>query len=341
MTGWRILCSLAFGFWLIVALASTNREASAAQFPRQPSEAEFDRLLGEKLSHPIKSIKWQAGEPPQTNLFIYAAQAVKFQADKFKALADSLGIKGDAQPLSASMFYAPGYWVKEPNPTNKESWKALIFSEVSGLIRYNNGEDNHKWDIKNHKPLAEGVPTEAEALQRTLALLPAFGISTNDLEYLPNGKLRYSCNDEGTKYSDRFDGGKQKRYIRQINIELWQKIRDGASIVSLGGGGMLTVGFMSEGKLAEVQLVFRHVSPIGKASPVSANQMIAFLRNGECRTFRQNVPTELTITNCTLVYPQADASVKQDILWPAYALDAISVEDSEPKVIRIYQPLKP
>jgi len=116
-----------------------------------------------------------------------------------------------------------------------------------------------------HQPINGATYTAAKLthLLRVLAytvpaldLLPALGITTNDLEHLPNGQLRHSCNLEVTWYNDRYDNGKRKRYIRQINIELWQKIRDGASVLSLGGGGMLRVGFMSEGRLAELEMTF-------------------------------------------------------------------------------------
>ncbi|MGH7977101.1 MAG: hypothetical protein ACREC8_10610 [Limisphaerales bacterium] len=307
-----------------------------------PSETELEDLTGEALPYPVKSVIWQAKEPPKTNLFIYAVQPKIFRPEFLKSLAEFLGVHGEMQTMPASMVLdAPGYWIKEPNPTNQSSWKSVAFSERSGSIGFGSGEDNHKWDLKNHKPLAHGVPDEKEALQRTLALLPMLGITTNDLEHLPDGRLKYGCNTDGTWYNDRYDNGARKRYIRQINIELWQKIQDGASVLSIGGGGMLRAGYISEGHLAELEMTFRNVKPIGSALPKTSKELTRMLKRGDGRSFHSLVPSSLTITNCILVYPEANSATKQDFLWPFYALSAVSVQDGETNSFYIYEPLNP
>jgi hypothetical protein len=324
---------------LLAALLLYQGPTRADEKPTPPTDGELDELLGEKLSRPVTSLTWRAGEPPKNNLFIYAAKAQAYRPELLKSLASALGVHGDLQALPAIIFYAPGYWIKEPNPTNKETWKALIYSKTSGMIRYSSGEDNHKWDLKNHRPLAAGVPSEQEALQRTLSLLPALGITTNDLEHLQSGELRYACNDEGTQFNDRYDNGKHKRYIRQINIELWQGIQDGASVLSIGGGGMLRVGYISEGRLAELEMTFRSLIPAGQVSPKTSKELIGMLKHGVGRTFQESVPTAITITNCALVYPEANSAIRQDYLWPAYALEGMAIEGGETNIVRIYQPL--
>lgn len=309
---------------------------------RPPTGTELEDLSGESLSLPIKSVKWLAEEPPQTNLFIYAVQPKKFSPDFLKSLADFLGVHGEEGKMPANMVLdAPGYWIKEPNPTNKSSWKSVAISERSGSITFGSGEDNHRWDLKNHQPLANGVPDEHEALQRTLALLPILGITTNDLEHLPDGSLKYTSNTEGTWYNDRQDNLQRKRYIRQINIQLWQKIQDGASVLSIGGGGMLRAGYISEGHLAELEMTFRDVKPVGKASPKTAKELMAMLKRGEGRSFHSSIPASLTITNCTVVYPQANSATRQDLLWPFYSLSAVAIEDGETNSLFIYEPLSP
>ena len=307
---------------------------------RPPTKAELEDLSGEPLPLPIKSVKWQANEPPKTNLFIYEVQQKKFSPEFLKSLADFLGVHGDAQKMSASMMLdAPGYWIKEPNPTNKSAWKSIAFSERSGSITFGSGEDNHKWDLKNHQPLAQGVPDEKEALQRTLDLLPILGITTNDLEHLPNGSLKYASNTEGTWYNDRHDNLQRKRYIRQINIQFWQKIQDGASVLSIGGGGMLRAGYISEGHLAELEMTFRNVKPIGEASPKTTDELIRMLKHGEGRSFHSDIADSVTITNCTLVYPEANSATKQGFLWPFYALSAVSIQGGETNSFYIYESL--
>jgi len=324
--------------WLL--LACFVCEATASEHIGTPSDTELNGLAGEVLTGPVKSVQWRTVEPPKNNLLIYASQPAPYSPERLRALAQFLGVRGEAQKLPATIIYAPGYWIKEPNPTNKETWKALIFSEVSGMVRYGSGEDNHKWDLKNHKPLVQGIPNGEEALQKTLALLPALGITANDLEHLPNGQLRWSCNTEGTLYNDRYDNWQQKRYIRQVNIEFWQRIRDDASILSIGGGGMLRVGYISEGQLAELEMTFRKAVPIGKALPKSSSEVVQMLRRGQARSFRGNVPEKLIVTQCSLVYPQANSTTKQDLLWPFYSLKADSLEAGETNSLYLYVALR-
>lgn len=324
----------------LIALLFVEHRSNAIEKPRQPTETELENLVGQEIERPVKSVQWKAGEPPKTNLLIYASQPFAYSADFIKSLADFLQVRGELQRLPPTIISAPGYWIKEPNPTNKETWKSLIFSEISGSIRYNSGEDNHKWDLKKHKPLAQGVPDEKEALQRTLALLPALGITTNDLEYLQNGQLRYSYNTEGTWYNDRYDNWQRKRYIRQVNIEFWQRVQDGASVLSIGGGGMLRAGYISEGHLAELEMTFRKVKPVGVALPKSSAELVRMLQQRQARSFK-SVPEHLTVTQCSVVYPQANSSTKQDFLWPFYSLKSISVVNGETNSFYVYIPLQP
>ena len=221
---------------------------------RRASDSELEGLVGLVLPHSIKTIKWMAGEPPQSNLTDYVVTPAEYQQEFLQSLANRLHVHGEIGRMPTTMLDAPGYWIKEPNPTNRLRWESVWFSEKSGAIGYSSGEDNHKWDVKNHKPLAHGVPDERAALEKTLLLLPALGITTNDLEHLPDGKLRCSFNTEGTWYNDRNDNWARKRYIRQVNVELWQKVQEGASVLSIGGGGMLRAGYVSEGRLAEFEI---------------------------------------------------------------------------------------
>lgn len=315
--------------------------ANAGESVRAPSNAELDDLVEDGLPRSIPSVKWQANEPPQTNLFIYGVRPKTFQSGQLKTLAEFLGVRGEVQKMPAKMTLdAPGYWIKEPNPTNPWSWKSVWYSERSGSIGFGSGEDNHGWGLKNHKPLAQGVPDEKEALQRTLALLPVLGITTNDLAHFPDGRLKYACNTEGTWYNDRHDNGGRKRYIRQINIEFWQKIQDGASVLSIGGGGILRVGYISDGRLAEIEMTFRSVEAVGQAAPKTSVELIQMLKHGVGRSFHSAIPDNITITNSALVYPEANSATRQDFLWPFYSLSVISVENGETNEFQIYEPLE-
>ena len=326
--------------FMVGLLACIVLTTSAGELIRPASDSELESLVGEVLPHSIKSVKWKADEPPRTNLIVYAVTPATYRQEFLQSLANWLEVRGEINRMPTTMLDAPGYWVKEPNPTNHLRWQSVWFSEKSGAVGYASGEDNHKWDVKNHKPMAQGVPDEREALAKTLAMLPALGITTNDLEHLPDGKLRCSFNTEGTWYNDRNDNWARKRYIRQVNVELWQKIHDGASVLSLGGGGMLRAGYISGGRLGEVEMTFRKIKPVATALPRTRKEVIAMLKKGQARSFRGGVPDDLTIAECALVYPQANSMTKQDYLWPFYSLKAESVEaGGETNVFFIYVPL--
>ena len=328
---WRSVC-------VAVLCVSFARGSHAAEI-RRPSEDDLIRLTGEQLARGVGSMRWEVGNPPQSNLVIYSVEPRKYDSNRLTAIANHFGVKGEIQPIPPSFLPAPGYWVKQPNPTNHPWFKAVSFSEKSGRYSFAGDEDDHKWDLKNHKPLVRGVPTPEEALARTLHLLPLFGISTNDLEHTPNGRLRWSYTTEGTTYKDRADG-QRKRYIRRINLMLWQRVHEWASTLSIGGGGMFEASYISEGKLAEVQFLFRKMKPVAKAKSMTREEVLKSLKSGNARSFQPSPETTLIVTNCTLVYPQHNGDHRQDFMWPFYEVRGCSIRDGETNSHSIYVPLK-
>jgi len=112
-------------------------------------------------------------------------------------------------------------------------------------------------------------------------------------------------------------------------------------VLSIGGGGMLRAGYISEGHLAELEMTFRNVTRVGDALPKTSKELIAMLKKGKGRSFHSTIPESVTITNCTLVYPEANSATKQEFLWPCYSLSAVAVEDGETNSFYIYEPLSP
>ena len=228
-------------------------------------------------------MQWKTSEPPPTNLFIYAVEPFHYDREQLLKVAGYFGVKGDLQPLPSDSPMAPGHWIKQPNPTNWPWFKAVSVSEKSGAYSFGGDESDYKWDNQNHKPLVRGVPSPEQALAKSLALLPVFNVLTNDLEHTPDGKLRLSYTTEGTTYTDRSDGLK-KRFIRRINIMFWQRVREGASTVSIGGGGMFEASFISEGHFAEIQYLFRKLRPVGTAKPMTSKELVSQIERGNSRS---------------------------------------------------------
>jgi hypothetical protein len=322
------------GVVMLGILLVVSALADGSRTPK-PTESELVRLVGQRMPSAFTSVEWKTEEPPQTNLTIYAVVSPEYDEDFLKRLGRSLGVQGEPVRIPSDFLGAPGYWIKEPNPTNHLTWESVYFSQVAGQIGYASGEDNHRWDINNHRPTAYGVPTPDDALQRTIALLPIFGIATNDLERNPDGTIRWKHDTDGTSYNDRADG-KRKRYVRQMNITIWQKVPGGGSTLSVGSGGVIRSGFMSGGKLAEFECLFRKLKPQGRARARINSELVSMLRRGDGRTFRQTLPESITVTNCSIVYPQGNMMFKQTSVWPFYAVSGFGVAEGKTNVLSVY-----
>jgi len=305
----------------------------AALVPR-PGKDDLRRLVGDQIGD-VKVLNWAAGDLEATNLVIYKIEAPKYNREQLLTLAKNLGVTGEPERMPSSFSSAPGYWIKEANPTNRPWFKAVSFSEKSGSYVFAGDEDDHRWDLKNHRPLVRGVPTADEALAKTLQLLPMFNLTTNDLERTAEGKLRWRCTTDGTTYTDKTDG-KKKRFIRRINVMLWQRMPGGGSTFSIGGGGMLEASYISDGKLAQVECVFRKLRPVGTAKLMNRNQIIQALKRGDARSFQMPSCQNLTITNCSLVYPQLSGDHKQSFVWPFYAASGFEIGDGETNYVAFY-----
>lgn len=105
--------------------------------------------------------------------------------------------------------------------------------------------------------------------------------------------------------------------LQKRSVTFFQRVPGGETL-SVGEGGSLEVAFVSEGKLAEIELLFRDIKPVASAKAMSSKQIIDSIRHGKAWTFRASFPDVLTITNCGVAYPQGNSSYRQMYLWPVY-----------------------
>lgn len=302
-----------------------------------PSEAEMESLAGQELPHPVKVLEWSAPEPRQTNLDVYAVQPEKFDEGRLRKIAEAFGVKGQVAPLPSSYTRAPGYWVKEPNSTNSRIWECVIWSNL-GEIVYSSGDDGRRWDLAAHRPLVTNVPTAEAALEKAMALLPVLGVTTNDFDYDSNGKLRWGSGDSTMSFNDR-STGERKSVATLRTVGIAQRLPNGGKVESVGGGGTLSVGFISEGKLAKVEFLFRPVKSVGKANPLSKKEVIKQLEQGKAWTWLAMPPQSITVTNCILVYPQGNHLLRQNYLYPFYKVTGFSVSEGETNSASFLVPL--
>jgi hypothetical protein len=302
-------------YLLIVSAALLPSSAKAAGVPR-PRTPDLEELLGQPLPVPIKKVVWATAEPQRTNLLLYEVLPPKCDESRLKALAQTFGVQGKIKPTPAHMDTA-GFWIKETNQTNSGLWRSVVWSKL-GMLAYYSGDSGHRWDLKQHKPLVEGVPTHQEAIEKALALLPVLELTTDDLERNSDGSIRRQFAKDTTGYNER-SSKERKEVVNKRTVIFFQRVPNGETL-SVGEGGVLQIGFVSEGKVADIELLFRDLKPVGTAKPLSSKEIVSALQRGRGRTFRQFIPETLTVTNCAVVYPQGNSSYQQKYVWPAYAV---------------------
>ena len=299
------------------------------------SNSDLEQLIGHPAS--IKRVIWAVLEPPQTNLWVFQVQSQQCDEARLTALATAFAVKGEVKPMPQDMTTS-GFWIKETNPTNTHLWRSITWSKT-GMLAYYSGDDGYRWDVKNHKPLVEGVPDHKEAIRKALALLPVLGLTTNDLEVNSSGSLRVQFAKESTGYNER--GSKERKEVVNKRAVLFFQRVPGGETLSVGEGGTLQMGFVSGGKVADIELLFRDLRPVGTIKSLTAGQIQNAFERGRVWTYRNNIPETLTITNCTLVYPQGNSSYSQKYVWPVYALTGFGNTSEGIKTFSFFLPLNP
>jgi len=155
----------------------------AGQHIPHPSGDDFERMIGYRISAKRLTVAWDTSEPPSTNLVIYKVERTRFDESLLRKIADKFAIRGDSSPLPEDKVEAPGFWIRELNPTNSLKWRCAVFSQANGKFGYYSGDDGDRYDSLTRKHNIQGVPENAAALATALELLPLLNLSTNDLEH--------------------------------------------------------------------------------------------------------------------------------------------------------------
>lgn len=327
----RLSLSLAGMLWMpLLALCAGQGHKAVPK----PESYELERMVGNRLETSVK-VSWKAPEPQPTNLFIYAVESVRLDEKLMKRVAERFSVAGEITPMPVDREGDIGFWIKEANPTNAAKYRCVSFSLSSGSIAYHSGDDGYRWDIKNHAPLMSGVPDKEQAKQRALELLPLLGLTTNSLEHYGNGRLRWASSASEIGYTDRADK-QRKKAVMSRNISFFQQVPGGVT-AGIGNGGLLRFSFVSEGKVADIEWLFRKLLEVGVAKPKSSRQVIRDISNRNAWTWSRTVPSSLSITNCVLAYPQGNSWLYQKHVWPFYMLTGTNSEGGS---VTLFVPLE-
>ena len=166
------------------------------------------------------------------------------------------------------------------------------------------------------------VPSADEVLRKALALLPLFGLTTNDLQVKEDGSLAGMSEQGVIWFTDRANG-KRQSVIRERSVTFYQRMPAGSALSTVGDGGKLRFSFVSGSEVSGIEWFFRKLTPAGQAKPKSSKQIVKDIKAGRCWTWHQHVPESLTVTNCELAYPQGNSMTHQDYVWPFYMVTGI------------------
>ena len=180
------------------------------------------------------------------------------------------------------------------------------------------------------------MPTKEEAKAKALQMLPLLGLSTNDLQHHPDGRIASASSSSAITYTDKSDGQRRQVVVQQ-NVSFYQRVPSGGTTVGVGDGGKLTFNFVSEGKVSGIELFFRKLVRAGEAKAKTSEQIIKDLANGNVWTWHQRVPSRATVTSCVLAYPLGNSWLHQEYVWPFHMLTATG---SDGRAVTLYVPLE-
>jgi hypothetical protein len=326
--------------WIFVVCGAVAALPVVAATIPPPNSHELDQTLGWARKDGVKQVVWQTAEPAATNLPVYAVQPPKFDPERLKKVATCFHVDGEITPLPTNYAIAPGFMIKAQDP-----FGAISFSEAMPRLSYASGDEGQRpRDPRTNIPLMT-VPTEEEALQKALALLPALGLAANDLERNADGSFRTAFRQQTETYLET-GSTKTKEMDRRRCIVLFQRVPGGENYSWTGGteshlgGGVLEVGFVSEGKVSDILLTFRDFQLAGFENPLSSGEILDRFERGEARSALMFLPESLTITNCAIVYPQGSPLLRQQYLRPTYRLTGYGPVTERTNVFTFFLPVR-
>ncbi len=117
-------------------------------------------------------------------------------------------------------------------------------------------------------------PRLDESLLRGIAKEFGLNLSTNDLEHRPDGRLKWSSGGSEIGYFDR-ESIERKRTVTRRDVSFFQRVPGGGTTTGVGDGGHLRMSFVSDGKVADIECLFRKVVKVGDARSKTGKQTTA------------------------------------------------------------------
>jgi hypothetical protein len=223
---------------------------------------------------------------------------------------------------------------------DKQKTRFLNLLPSTGWIRYwdNNATDTYKKQI-------QGVPSDAEVLEKTVRLLNQIGISRSDLATKPHSDDLLAFREEGR--TDRFNKAKDER-VSEIYLRGAFLIRrlDGINFAGTGVAGGCHAAFSLQGKLSWLEVVWPNLVKYDTKPVATAEEMAQWIKDGKAVLTHRNLidaraVRKLTITEVAPMYMGEIGMERLDFVYPFAQLEATADLGATNSPVQIYCPIIP
>jgi len=228
-------------------------------------------LRGQPFKPDTIPVTWSV---PKTNLpvalWIYKVVPQQFPAVAISNIMEIAALTAkDKKTTKDSPF-------KEKNALyygDKEGTRHLGISPSLGFIEY---KDERA--ISGMREPVNGVPDDDQAMQGALKILHRCAIDSSQLAVKPTGELKFYRTMGRRGRMDKKTGEDKKEVISR-GVSFIRQI-DRASFTGIGNAGGISVVFGNDGKVAELQIIWRGVEPYKSVAIDAPERFVQWIKEG-------------------------------------------------------------
>jgi len=290
----------------------------------QPKDSELRLLVGPPTKCDI--LGWDIDAPTRKALPIYEIKRAEDAQALINAWAERFNVNGKIMPIPPGLAEAPGLWIKEMLKDNSGKWKCVAYSYRTGNMLFTSGDDGHRWDLKNKKPLIKNVPNRKEAEKMVVKLAGELGIGSHNFQLDNNGRLDCDQRLNVLRYYSR-ELGFPTEIVKKRTIVVKQTLPFG-SLYSVGDAGKFEVGFITDGEISDCRYTYVVAEPKYNKLGVGTSTIESRARRGLGHSWISKVKKGATVSDWDIVYPMSDTGMISETLWPYYRLYLKDKKDS-------------
>lgn len=201
------------------------------------------------------------------------------------------------------------------------SRKSLVLNPSKGRLYF-----RHEGVIALPREPVMGVPSEDKVLDSALAILSKLNISKDQLRRKLNSEELFTLRDVTTHGQRDKATGKVIKEVIARGVFIYRRV-DGIGVAGRGTCGGLHVNFGNNGRIAEMELVWRNIHSPRRLPVADTNQIAKWIRQGKATTETEEDPSaikRLTVTNAVVFYFGNNGSEHQSNMYPFVNLGAVA-----------------